>query len=94
MCEDDTTDMDNTTHTTTDLDERIASQETGVTIGETISFQGQRSSDAERIISPSLSNDPSSWKNLTEQDKEYIVKIGAPKCPKSFPRDSSGRNFP
>ena len=95
VCEDDTrdTDNDNTTHTTTDLDERIASQETGVTIGETISFQ-VRSSDAERIISPSLSNDPSSWKNLTEQDKEYIVKIGPPKNPKSFPRDSSGRNFP
>ena len=33
-------------------------------------------------------------KNLTEQDKEYIVKIGPPKNPKSFPRDSSGRNFP
>ena len=87
VCEDDTRDMDNdnTTHTTTDLDERIASQETGVTIGETISFQ-VRSSDAERIIS--------CWKNLTEQDKEYIVKIGPPKNPKSFPRDSSGRNFP
>ena len=95
VCEYDTRDMDNdnTTHTTTDLDERVASQETGVTIGETISFQ-VRSSDAERIISPSLSNDPSSWKNLTEQDKEYIVKIGPPKNPKSFPRDSSGRNFP
>ena len=41
VCEDDTRDMDNdnTTHTTTDLDERIASQETGVTIRETISFQ-------------------------------------------------------
>ena len=85
VCEDDTRDMDNdnTTHTTTDLDERVASQETGVTIGETISFQ-VRSSDAERIISPSLSNDPSSWKNLTEQDKEYIVKIGPPKNP--FPK--------
>ena len=71
----------------------MAGQETGVTIGETIPFQ-VRSSDAERIISPPLSNDPSSWKNLTEQDKEYIVKIGPPKNPKSFPRDSSGRNFP
>ena len=59
VCEDDTTDMDDTTHTTTDLDERMASQETEVTIGETISFQ-VRSSDAERIISPSLSNNPSS----------------------------------
>ena len=59
MCEDDTTDMDDTTHTTTDLDEGMASQETGVTIGETIPFQ-VRSFDAERIISPSLSNDPSS----------------------------------
>ena len=58
MCEDDTTDMDDTTHTT-DLDERMASQETEVTIGETISFQ-VRSSDVERIISPSLSNEPSS----------------------------------
>ena len=59
VCADDTTDMDDTTHTTTDLDERMASQETEVTIGQTISFQ-VRSSDAERIISPSLSNEPSS----------------------------------
>ena len=58
VCEDDTTDMDDTTHTTTDLHERMASQETEVTIGQTISFQ-VRLSDADRIISPSLSNNPS-----------------------------------
>ena len=71
----------------------MAGQVTEVTVGETIPIQ-VRSSDAERTISPLLSNDPSSWKNLTEQDKEDIVKIGPPKNPKSFPRDSSGRNFP
>ena len=58
VCEGDTTDMDDTTHTTTDLHERMASQETEVTIGETRSFQ-VRPSDADRIISPSLSNNPS-----------------------------------
>ena len=78
---------------TTSLDETMAGQVTEVTVGETIPIQ-VRSSDAERTISPLLSNDPSSWKNLTEQDKEYIVKIGPPKNPNSFPRDSSGRNFP
>ena len=66
ICSDEVVCEDDTTHTTTDVDERMASQETGATIGETISFQ-VRPSDAERIISPSLSNDPSSWKNRTEQ---------------------------
>ena len=82
VCEDDTTSTNantiTTTHITTDLDETMAGQVTEVTVGETIPIQ-VRSSDAERTISPLLSNDPSSWKNITEQDKEDIVKIVPPK---------------
>ena len=63
----------------------MAGQVTEVTVGETIPIQ-VRSSDAERTISPLLSNDPSSWKNLTEQDKEFIVKIGPPKKSEVFPQ--------
>ena len=62
VCEDDTTSANantiTTTHTT-DLDETMAvPQVTEVTVGETIPIQ-VRSSDAERTISPLLSNDPS-----------------------------------
>ena len=61
VCEDDTTSANantiTTTHTT-DLDETMAVQVTEVTVGETIPIQ-VRSSDAERTISPLLSNDPS-----------------------------------
>ena len=66
VCEDDTTSANantiTTTHITTDLDETIAGRVTEVTVGETIPIQVW-SSDAERTISPLLSNDPSSWKN-------------------------------
>ena len=95
VCEDDTTSTNantiTTTHITTDLDEAMAGQVTGVTVGETIPIQ-VKSSEAERTISLLLPNDPLSWKNLTEQDKEYIIKSGSPKNP-SFPRDSSCRTF-
>ena len=81
-----------TTHIITDLDETMAGQVTEVTVAETIPIQ-VRSSDAERTISPLLSNDPSSRKNLTEQDKEHIVKTGPPKIRSLSPETALAASF-